>query len=135
LLGLTDASIGHHLKILLRAKLIKIEKREEEAHGIMQNFYRSIALCIVVDTRKMPRLVAKYFFPINVERIRGALAATRGQNQSFAQLDTKGVEVIAEKLAGQIAVEAAKLERNKVFSDREATTLNIYRKALKSMNL
>ena len=71
LLGLTDASIGHHLRILSRAKLIRIEKREEEAHGIMQNFYRSAALCIVVDAGKMSKLVAKYFFPINIERMRG----------------------------------------------------------------
>jgi DNA-binding transcriptional ArsR family regulator len=130
LLGLTDASVGHHLRILLRAKLIKIEKREEEAHGIMQNFYRSVALCIVVDTRKMPTLVAKYFFPINIERMRGALAATNRRTLGLTHVDTRRLEMIAENLAIQIAVEAAKLENRKVFSDREATMLEIYRSAL-----
>ena len=135
LLGLTDASVGHHLRILLRAKLIKIEKREEEAHGIMQNFYRSVALCIVVDTGKMPKLVAKYFFPINIERMRGALAATKKGTRGLALRDTKRLEVIAENLAIQIAGEAAKLGVKKTFSDRETTTLEIYRRALeKSMN-
>lgn len=135
-LGLTDSSIGHHLRILLHAKLIRIEKREEEAHGIMQNFYRSVALCIVVDTAKMSRLVAKYFFPINIERLRGALAAMSKRERGFAQLNSKRLEAIAENLAIEIAVEAAKLENKNASSDREATTLEIYRKALaKSSNI
>ncbi|MCL5067463.1 MAG: helix-turn-helix domain-containing protein [Thaumarchaeota archaeon] len=129
LLGLTNASIGHHLRILLRAKLIEIEKREEEAHGIMQNFYRSIALCIVVDTGQMPKSVVKYFFPINIERIRGALAAMRKQRRTLT-LNTKRLDAIAENLSVQIAREAAKLGERKVTSDRETTAIEIYRRAL-----
>ena len=43
LLGLTDASVGHHLRILLHAKLIRVEKREEENHGSCRT---SIDLCL-----------------------------------------------------------------------------------------
>lgn len=134
-LGLTDASIGHHLRILLRAKLIKIERREEESHGIMQNFYRSVALCIVVDTGKMPKSVAKYFFPINIERVRGALAAIDKSGKRLTRFTTKQLEEIAENLAQQIASEAAKLESRRSLYDREAIALEIYRKAVaKSLN-
>ena len=135
LLGLTDASVGHHLRILVRAKLIRIERREEEIHGIMQNFYRSVALCVVVDTTKMSMLVAKYFFPINIERLRGALAATRRGKRGSVHLETDRLEHTAEILAIQIAAEANKLEKKKVFSDRETITLKIYRKALNSIHL
>lgn len=132
-LGLTDASVGHHLRILLKAGLIKIERREEEAHGIMQNFYRSVALCIVVDIRKLPKLVAKYFFPINVERVRGALAASN--NRLSAKPSSVELEEVAEHLAIQIALEASKMESKKTIYNREKITLDIYRKALsKSMN-
>lgn len=129
-LGLANASVGHHLRILLRAGLIKIERREEEAHRIMQNFYRSVALCIVVDTGRMPKSIAKYFFPINIERLRGALAATKAD----LVLNTKDLDLIAEDLAVQIAIEASKLGEKKILSDRETTANAIYRKAIaKSM--
>lgn len=129
-LGLANASVGHHLRILLKAGLIKIERREEESHGIMQNFYRSIALCIVVDTGRMPKSVAKYFFPINIERIRGALAAIDKRGHYLTQFNTQQMEEIAENLALQIASEASKLENRKTLHDRETTTLEIYQKAL-----
>jgi DNA-binding transcriptional ArsR family regulator len=126
-LGLTDASIGHHLRILLRSRLIKIERRELESHGIMQNFYRSVALCIVVDIERMSKSVAKYFFPINIERIRGAFAALSARRRA---LSSKELDVIAENLAIQIAREAAKLGQRKVLTDRETTAVAIYRRAL-----
>lgn len=129
-LGLTDASVGHHLRILLRAKLIKIERREEESHGIMQSFYRSVALCIVVDTRKMSKLVAKYFFPVNIERIRGAIAALHKSGEYQNQFSSREVEEIAENLALRIASEASKLEGSRTLRDRETVTLEIYRRAL-----
>ena len=134
-LGLSDASVGHHLRILLKARLIKIERREEEAHGIMQNFYRSVALCVVVDIAKVSRSVARYFFPINIERLRGAIASSSKGIKYFAKLSSTQMEEIAEKLAIEIAVEASKLENKRTFSDREATTLGIYKNALaKSLN-
>ena len=126
-LGLTDASIGHHLRILLRSRLIKVEKRELESHGIMQNFYRSVALCIVVDTERMSKTVAKYFFPINIERIRGALAALSKRRPA---LNSKELDTIAEDLAIQIAKEASKLGERKVLTDRETTAVAIYGRAL-----
>lgn len=80
----TDASVGHRLKILTRAKLVRIVRREEESHGIMQHFDRSIALCIVVDTKHMSDLVSRYFLPVNSERIRGAIACLKEEGVSGA---------------------------------------------------
>jgi predicted transcriptional regulator len=128
LVGLTNASIGHHLRILSRSKLIRVERREEEVHGIMQNFYRSIALCIVVDTGNMSKSVSKYFFPINMERMRGALAVM--DVMSF-RLNTKFAEGFAESLAASIAREARKYGKRKTPLDRETISLQIYRSAFK----
>jgi predicted transcriptional regulator len=128
MLGLTNASIGHHLRILYHAKLIRVERREEEVHGIMQNFYRSIALCIVVDTESMSKSVSKYFFPINIERMRGALAMM--DTMSFP-VDTKLAEQFAETLAGSIAQVARKYGKRKTSLDRETMSLQIYQSALR----
>ena len=128
--GLTDASVGHHLKILTKAKLVKIVRREEESHGIMQSFYRSIALCIVVDTKHMTESVSKYFFPVNIERIRGAIASVGKNKKRFENVSTHSVEKIAEKLVLAIAKEAEKFGDKKVDSDRETITIEIYKRAL-----
>lgn len=131
--GLTDASVGHHLKILTNAKLVRIVRREEESHGIMQSFYRSIALCIVVDTKHMSDSVSKYFFPVNIERIRGAIASLGRSKKRFASISTPSVEKIAEKLVLAIAKEAEKFGDRKVDSDRETITIEIYRRALEKI--
>lgn len=131
--GLTDASVGHHLKILTNAKLIRIVRREEETHGIMQSFYRSIALCIVVDTKHMSDSVSKYFFPVNIERIRGAIACLGERGKRFRSINTPFVESIAEKLVLAIAKEAERMGSKKVNSDRETVTIAIYSKALQSV--
>jgi predicted transcriptional regulator len=128
LLGLTNASIGHHLRILSHAKLIRVQRREEEVHGIMQYFYRSIALCIVVDSERMSNSVSKYFFPINIERMRGALAVI---DVKSLPLDTKFAEGIAASLAASIALEARKYGKRKTPLDRETISLQIYRSAMK----
>ena len=131
--GLTDASVGHHLKILANAKLVRIVRREEESHGIMQSFYRSIALCIVVDTKHMSDSISKYFFPVNIERIRGAIACSGEKRKRFGNISTPFVESVAEKLVLAIANEAEKMGTKKVDADRETVTITIYSKALQSI--
>jgi DNA-binding transcriptional ArsR family regulator len=130
--GLTDASVGHHLRILTNAKLVRVVRREEEVHGIMQNFYRSVALCVVVDTERMPESVSKYFFPVNIERMRGAIACLGKAAGRFRAMDTKTVEKMAERLVLEIAREAERMGTRKVKSDREAIAIKIYGKALET---
>ena len=40
ILGLTEAAVGHHLKLLGEAGLIRVVRRVPETHGIIQKFYR-----------------------------------------------------------------------------------------------
>ncbi|HZW56694.1 MAG TPA: ArsR family transcriptional regulator [Nitrososphaerales archaeon] len=133
IVGLTNASVGHHIRILSEANLIKVVRREEEIHGIMQNFYRSVALCIVVDIERMSKSVSKYFFPINIERLRGAVAALTSENvvDTRTKMNTKRSEEIAENLAISIARQARRLGNQKTRLDRESITIEIYRRALK----
>ena len=53
IVGLMDASVGHHIRLLEQAILVKVVLREVEAHGFMQRFFRSVGLCVVVDTERM----------------------------------------------------------------------------------
>ena len=133
IVGLMDASVGHHIRILEQAKLVKVVKREVEAHGIMQRFYRSVALCVVVDTERMSKSVSKYFFPANIERLRGVLAALQYSKKEIPKVDTSNLERISELLAVFIAREAAKIATKQVTSDRETITIEIYRRALSSL--
>ncbi|MGH2639456.1 MAG: ArsR/SmtB family transcription factor [Rhabdochlamydiaceae bacterium] len=132
IVGLADASVGHHLRILAKSKLIKLVKREEEAHGIMQNFYRAVALCIAVDIERMSKSVSKYFFPVNIERIRGTMAGLKiGKNEGFPSTGTADLERIAERLAVFIAREATRLGIRETSFDRETITIQIYSRALR----
>lgn len=143
LLGLTDASVGHHLSILEEVKLIKIVRREEEVHGIMQKFYRSVALCIVVDSAQMSKSVSKYFYPINVERIRGVAAALQllDTNETLPVYrsildeihESGSLDELAELFAALIAIEAKKIAFKRTHLDRESISKKIYSSALKGL--
>lgn len=74
-LGLSDSSVGHHLKVLKDAGLVRVSRREVEAHGILQKFYRSNAIIYLVDSHNMPMEIDRYFMPISLERIRGIVAS------------------------------------------------------------
>lgn len=128
--GLTDASIGHHLKILTNAKLVRIVRRAKAVHGIIQSFYRSIALCIVVDTKPMSESASKYFFPVNIEWIRGAIACLMETKKRIQAINTATIEIMAERLVLAIATKAQRMGSKKVETDRESVTIASYKKAL-----
>ena len=69
-LGLTGASLNHHMKILRSNKLVIVVKKEIERHRIMQIFLSSIAYLFVYDLDSLPKNIARYFYPISLERAR-----------------------------------------------------------------
>src|SRR5919205_2264876 len=69
-LGLTGASLNHHMKILRSKKLVTIFKREIERHRIMQIFLTSVAYLFVYDLDSLPKDIARYFYPVSLERAR-----------------------------------------------------------------
>src|SRR5918912_1246833 len=73
-LGLTGASLNHHMKILRSNKLVTIFKREVEKHRIMQIFLSSVAYLFVYDLDSLPKNIARYFYPVSLERARAAVS-------------------------------------------------------------
>ncbi|MBI2185471.1 MAG: helix-turn-helix domain-containing protein [Thaumarchaeota archaeon] len=131
-LGLTGSAVGHHLRALEGAGLVRIVKRELEVHGILQKFYGACALSFVVDTRKMPQEVSRYFFPINIERFRGVLSVlqTLVKGVSFP---TASVERMSEVFAHTLAEVAESYQDREVSVDRETFTVKLYGEALLEM--
>src|SRR5919106_1036505 len=73
-LGLTGASLNHHMKILRSNRLVTIFKREIERHRIMQIFLSSAAYLFVYDLDSLPKSIARYFYPVSLERARAIVS-------------------------------------------------------------
>jgi DNA-binding transcriptional ArsR family regulator len=55
-LGLTPASLNHHMKILRSNKLVAVSKREVERHRIMQIFLSSVAYLFIYGLDFLPTI-------------------------------------------------------------------------------
>ena len=106
-LGLTDATVNYHLNLLRRSGFIAVVKEELEEHGIMQKFYAPSAFLYLPDIESLPKAVARYYYPINIERVRGILGAlaTKGGKRDF-----KGDDV--DDLGENLAKALVKVARN-----------------------
>jgi DNA-binding transcriptional ArsR family regulator len=52
LLGIPNPSVYHHLKELKIERLVRVVRSESEVHGILQKFYESIALYLLMIMEK-----------------------------------------------------------------------------------
>ena len=82
-LGLSGASLNHHIKILRSKKLVTIAKREVERHRIMQIFFTSVAYLFVYDLNSLPKNISRYFSPVSLERARALIAVLMLKERSF----------------------------------------------------
>ena len=128
-LGLSDPSVGHHLKILAQSGFIRVVRKEAERHGILQKFYEPKALAHFVDPRAMPLEVERYFMPVSLERARGIVAALSIITGEPGQVSTEELEQFTKILASAI-VEAAPKYLKRWEGDREELIIRIYRDAL-----
>src|ERR671932_793486 len=86
-LGLTGPSLNHHMKILRSNKLVTIFKREIEKHRIMQIFLSSVAYLFVYDLDSLPKNIARYFYPVSLDRARAVLSLLLIYNKEFSGYD------------------------------------------------
>jgi DNA-binding transcriptional ArsR family regulator len=73
-LGLTGASLNYHIKKLRSKRLVVVAKKEVEEHSIMQIFFSSIAYLFVYDLHSFPKNIARYFYPVSLERARSVVS-------------------------------------------------------------
>ena len=73
-LGLSGASLNYHIKILRSRKLVVVLKRELERHRLKQIFFLAGAYLFVYDLDSLPKHIARYFFPVSLERARAIIS-------------------------------------------------------------
>ena len=129
-LGLTDATVNYHLRLLKQAGVVTIAKREEEEHGIMQKFYAPSAYLFLPDVAALPMEVSRYFYPINIERARGVLSALEGHG-GIAGPDGREVDRLGEDLAmALVAVARRYVAKTVEQGEGEVLVGRIYEEAL-----
>ena len=139
-LGLTGASLNHHMKILRSNKLVTVAKKEVEMHRIMQIFFSSVAYLFVYDLDSLPKNVARYFYPISLERARAVISLLTLNKKGSSSLSSYYIEktpevinTISENLSRFLVYTAKSYEKQTVNHADERIIYEIYRKALGSL--
>jgi DNA-binding transcriptional ArsR family regulator len=136
-LGLTGASLNHHMKILRSKKLVTIFKREVERHRIMQIFLSSIAYLFVYDLESLPKNVARYFYPISMERARSVVSLLLVYNKKLSTLDIEqtpeAINAISENLSRYLVISAKSYQKRVINHSDERYIYEIYGKAILSL--
>ncbi len=130
-LGLTDGTVNYHLGLLRKAGFLKVARVEMEEHGILQKFYAPTAYLYLPDVASLPLEVARYYYPVNIERVRGVLSAAKSQLPMLLRRD---VDTLAEDLAKEIVEVAEEYVGKEVFQGKgEEQTNEIYSRALSKL--
>jgi hypothetical protein len=140
-LGLTGPSLNYHMKILRSKKLVTIAKKEIEMHRIMQIFFSSVAYLFVYDLDSLPKNIARYFYPISLERARAVVSLlTLDKKDSSSSLASYHIEQaseaingVSENLSRFLVNTARSYERLTVNHANERIIYEIYKKALSGL--
>lgn len=128
-LGLSDPSVAHHLKILKQAGFVRIARKEVEEHGIVQKFYETNALAYFIDERRVPLEIERYFMPVSSERARGILAGLNIVTDRAVRISAEELEAFAKALNSAIVRVASRYSKPLKQSREEVIGL-VYRDAL-----
>jgi hypothetical protein len=138
-LGLTGPSLNYHMKILRSKKLVTIAKKEIEMHRIMQIFFSSVAYLFVYDLDLLPKNIARYFYPVSLERAR-AVVSLLTLNKKDSLLSSYHIEQtpeaindMSENLSRFLVNTARSYEKLTVNHANERIIYEIYKKALSSL--
>jgi len=128
-LGLTNATVSHHLSLLRRIGFISVAREEVESHGIVKKYYTPTAYLYVLDVERLPREVARYYYPINIERARGILSAS--SSARVARLQGKDVDALGEEFTRILVMVARKYAKVTIEESKgEELVHKIYRETL-----
>ncbi len=149
-LGLTAASLNYHMNILRSKKLVTIAKKEVERHRIMQIFFSTTAYLFVYDLDSLPKSIARYFYPVSLERARAVvvslhmlnrkvLSSSSSSSSSSPQSSVytidqtpESIDAISENLSRFLVKTAKSYEDKVVNHGDESIIYEIYSKALSS---
>jgi DNA-binding transcriptional ArsR family regulator len=129
-LGLTDGTVNYHLRLLRKIGFLTIARTEVEEHGIMQKFYAPSAYLYLPDVESLPKEVSRYYYPINIERIRGVMCSD-GERTARLRLAGTDVDTLGEELAKELVKVARRYSEMEVNQGEGEELVNeIYREAL-----
>ena len=141
-LGLTAASLNYHMNILRSKKLVTIAKKEVERHRIMQIFFSTTAYLFVYDLDSLPKSIARYFYPVSLERTIGIVSllmlnrkvlSSSSQSSVYTIDQTpESIDAISENLSRFLVKTAKSYESKVVNHGDESIIYEIYSKALSS---
>ena len=144
-LGLTAASLNYHMNILRSKKLVTIAKKEVERHRIMQIFFSTTAYLFVYNLDSLPKSIARYFYPVSLERARAVvvsllmlnrkvLSSSSSPQSSMYAIDQtpESIDAISENLSRFLVKTAKSYEDKVVNHGDESIIYEIYSKALSS---
>src|ERR687886_634672 len=137
-LGLTGASLNHHMKILRSNRLVTVFKREIERHRIMQIFLSSVAYLFVYDLDSLPKNIARYFYPVSLERARAVVSLLLMYNEDLSsdykiEHTAETINRISEKLSRHLIMAAKSYENKTINHDDEHNVYEIYAKAISNL--
>lgn len=139
-LGLTGASLNYHMKILRSNKLVTVAKKEIEMHKILQIFFSSIAYLFVYDLDSLPKNIARYFYPVSLERARAVISLLTLNKNGQSSLSSYHIEqtpeainVISESLSRFLVNTARYYEERTVNCADERIIYEIYHRALNNL--
>lgn len=130
-LGLTGASLNYHIKKLRSRKLVVVAKKEVEEHSIMQIFFSSIAYLFVYDLDSFPKDIARYFYPLTLERARSVVSLRMLQEKGYSIESTpETINALSEHLARLLVKISKTYEQKNVSYNNEETVYEIYTKTI-----
>lgn len=131
-LGLATSSLNYHMKLLKSKKLVTIVKREAELHRVVQKFFAPAAYLFVYDLDALPKNIARYFYPVSLERTRGMVSAILFKDSRFSIPSTQEVmNDLSERVSRALVISAREYPKQDLDSGLEAATYRIYRDAIK----
>ena len=131
-LGLTAASLNYHINMLKSKKLVSIAKRKVGDHGIVQIYFSSCAYLFVYDLKSLPQDIARYFYPIALERMRAVLSVLM-MYKSYDSSNSQTLTVLADIFSDYIVAASLPYVNKEVPLAKESIIFDIYVKAVKNL--
>ena len=137
-LNLTKSTVGHHIRVLRKARLIRIKLAKPGSHGILEKYYEPVAVLFIEDHNKMPSDLQNYFLYVHMERLRGILVAFQLVSESRKKTfkipgDVDLLNELAREIAKHIAKIGERYENTETEMDAESLLAKIYGEALKTV--
>jgi DNA-binding transcriptional ArsR family regulator len=133
-LGLTGASLNYHIKKLRSKKLVVVAKRELEEHSILQIFFSSTAYLFVYDLDSFPTNIARYFYPVSLERARSVVSLFILKEKGYhIERTPEAINLLSEHLTRLLVKISKKYEQKEVDYGNEEIVYEIYTKAINAL--